>query len=71
MLPDPSMTATQGFACPECQAPFRLTIEHLLGGERFACATCGIVLTLDQEASRETLNRLRAYAKTPPCNTGN
>ncbi|HLN39836.1 MAG TPA: hypothetical protein VK337_18805 [Xanthobacteraceae bacterium] len=51
----------QGFPCPQCGHPFRLTAAELLAGEQFNCTSCGLVLTLAKEQSRPALEQLRAY----------
>ena len=54
----------QGFPCPQCGDPFRLTAAELLAGEEFACAACGLVLTLNKEQSAPALEKLRAHERT-------
>ena len=54
----------QGFPCPQCAHPFRLTAAELLAGEQFACTACGLVLTLNRAESAPALEKLRAYERT-------
>jgi len=77
MATDPLLAGGKGFPCPQCGHPFRLTAAQLLGADQFACASCGLVLTLDKQQSLPTLERLRAYeqaieqiAATVPGQTG-
>jgi hypothetical protein len=58
-----------GIPCPDCGARLVASIEQLLGAGRLACS-CGLVLHVDTERSRETLHDLgelqRKLASLPP-----
>jgi hypothetical protein len=47
-----------GLPCPGCGRRIVFTMERLLAGAGLACA-CGLVLRVDAERSKETLDDLR------------
>jgi uncharacterized paraquat-inducible protein A len=48
----------QGFGCPECKFPIEMSIQQLLRSEDVFCPGCGLVLTIDRAASRESMEAL-------------
>jgi hypothetical protein len=47
-----------GIPCPDCGARLVISMQQLLGTGSMACS-CGLVLHVDAERSRETLQDLR------------
>ncbi len=47
-----------GLTCPECGFLIELSIPKLLGCDEFICAGCGLVITLDRQSSRESMEAL-------------
>jgi len=44
-----------GLPCPQCKNLIRLTMEDLLGRDRFFCGCCGLEVRLDRQRSRQSL----------------
>lgn len=48
----------QGLVCPECKFLIELSITKLLSIEDVFCPGCGLVLTIDRAASRDSMEAL-------------
>jgi transposase-like protein len=45
--------------CPECKFPIRFSIVQILFDSEFKCPGCGLVLHLDRNESRKSLEALQ------------
>ena len=48
-----------GLVCPECNFKMPISIDMLLSGSPIECPSCGLKLSVEQEASKPILDRLR------------
>lgn len=48
-----------GLACPNCQQFIPVTLPMLLSGNLF-CSGCGLELSVDQDKSKEGMEKVRA-----------
>ena len=54
----PQSEQRPGLPCPECGFLIELSIPQLLRDHNFMCAGCGLVLALDRQESRTSMQAL-------------
>ncbi|OHD09053.1 MAG: hypothetical protein A2Y34_14585 [Spirochaetes bacterium GWC1_27_15] len=54
---------SKGLDCPVCGFKIQLTIDMLVKRDSIFCSSCGLKLTMDKEASKETINVLKEFDK--------
>lgn len=57
-------TNQAGLQCPECGFFINITISELLRNDNFRCPGCGLVISMDQSSSLESLKKLSQLQAT-------
>jgi len=53
-----------GLDCPQCSYRIPITIPMLLSDAPIVCTSCGLIITVDKEKSRNSLNELKKLDTT-------